>query len=71
MCNSQIQKERSVILSEFENLGFLGRTPFFNVCKSLDVTLNGFELLEFYNGTNISQPLVSRLYAIIECVKNE
>ena len=68
---NQIQKERSIILSEFKKMGFWGKTAFFNVCKSLDVTLNGFELLQFYEGISVKQSLINRLYAIIECVKNE
>jgi hypothetical protein len=71
MCCNKIQKQRNVILHEFKSLGFRGKTPFFNVCKSIDVALNGFELMEFYQGYNVSELLVSKLYAILERLKNE
>jgi hypothetical protein len=69
-CN-KIQSERNVILHEFKSLGFWGKTAFFNVCKSIDVTLNGFELVRFYQGDAVSKAVVSRLYAILERLKNE
>jgi hypothetical protein len=41
------------------------------VCKSIDITLNGFELIDFYQGDEVSKSIVSKLYAIIETLKNE
>lgn len=71
MCYNKIQNERNIILHEFKSLGFWGKTPFFNVCKSIDITLNGFELIDFYQGDEVSKSIVSKLYAIIETLKNE
>lgn len=69
--NIEIQKERNNILLGFRKLGFGGITAFYNVCKSIDVTLNGFQLLEFYRGTAVYPQLVTSLYTILEKLKYE
>lgn len=64
-------QKRAVIIGGFTHLGFTCRTAFYNVCKSLDSTLNGFELINFYNGEVVSETLVNRLEAVLEMLKNE
>jgi hypothetical protein len=66
-----IQLQRNIIITEFKSLGFLGMTSFYNVCKSLDATLNGFELIAFYFGHKVDQKIINRLYEIIESLKYE
>lgn len=63
--------ERNIILQGFRKLGFRGMVPFLNVCKTIDVTLNGLELLEFYNGSKVTESIANRLCAILEMLKYE
>lgn len=59
------------IKRDFLRLGFRGRTAFYNACKSIDVTLNGFQLIEFYEGKKVPNKLISRLESILETLKYE
>lgn len=71
MCLNEIRKERNTILHGFRKMGFMGVVPFYNVCKNVDVTLNGFQLLEFYKGTRLHQDLITPLHTILETVRYE
>lgn len=66
-----LQLQRCVLLNRFYKLGFRGRTAFYNVCKSLDATLNGLEIISFYDFGNTNQSLINRLNAVIDCLENE
>lgn len=71
MSYNEIQKERNAILLNFRKFGFMGVTPFYNVCKSVDVTLNGFRLLEFYRGTAVYPDLIDVLHGVLETLRHE
>ncbi|TVZ55628.1 hypothetical protein OD91_0883 [Lutibacter sp. Hel_I_33_5] len=64
-------KKRYAIQRGFYKLGFRGRTAFFNVCKSIDVTLSDFELLNFYDHGKSSPGLVTRLEEILDTLQYE
>jgi hypothetical protein len=59
------------IQSGFLALGFVKGAAFYNVCKSLDTTLNGFRLLAFWNGQKVSKMMMAKLESILEVLKNE
>ena len=62
---------RCNIITDFKKLGFVGRNAFYNVCKTFDATLNGFQLLVFYDGRMLDKKLIARLEEIVECLKHE
>lgn len=55
----------------FLQLGFKGKSAFYNACKSIDVTLNGFQLVSFYDNCEASETLLSKLESILEMLKHE
>lgn len=63
--------QRYLILTAFAKFGFRGQTSFCNVCTSMDISLSGFDLIEFWCFGNTDPVLMSRLEAIIENLKNE
>lgn len=69
--NEPLQQQRASILGGFHAFGFNSRTVFFNVCMSLDCTLNGFDLVAFYDDKKLEKSLMNRLEAILEMLKNE
>lgn len=71
MLNKPLEQKRNAIITEFFKLGFWGKTAFYNVCKSIDVALNGFELIAFYEGYKVNKPMVEKLEAIIDKLKTE
>ena len=66
-----LNKKRCAIIGGFLQLGFGGIHAFYNVCKSVDVTLNGFKLIAFYKGYLRDEILTSRLEDILETVRYE
>jgi len=67
----KVQNQRNAILNDFNCMGFWGVAAFYNVCKSIDVTLSGFSLIEFYNGSKICEVLANKLETIIEILRYE
>jgi len=59
------------VLQEFKGLGFWGRTAFLNVCRSIDETLDGFDLIIFYEENRADDVLLTRLEMILERLKLE
>lgn len=66
-----LSKKRCAIIRGFLQLGFGGIHAFYNVCKSIDATLNGFKLIKFYEGQIDDEVLVTKLEAILEVLKYE
>ena len=66
-----LYKKRCAILKGFLQLGFGGICSFYNVCKSVDATLNGFKLIQFYKGELEDEVLVTKLESILEAIKYE
>jgi hypothetical protein len=64
-------KRRCAIVTEFLRLGFGGICSFYNVCKSIDATLNGFKLIEFYEDRLVDDVFVTKLESVIEILKYE
>lgn len=67
----KVQNQRKAIINDFNCMGFRGRTAFYNVCKSIDVRLSGFALIEFYSGVKICENLTEKLETIIEILRYE
>jgi len=63
--------QRFLIIAEFAKLGFRGQTSFCKVCTSMDVSLVGLDLIQFWSLGNSNPVLNSRLEAILENLKNE
>ena len=63
--------KRKIILVGFRELGFNSVQAFYNVCKSVDVTLSSFELIEFYKGTRVQEYLFVKLNNVLETIKYE
>jgi hypothetical protein len=68
---SPLNNQRCTIISEFLQLGFGGISAFYNVCKSLDVTLSGLLLIQFYKGQSYDAKFLSKIEAILEILKYE
>ena len=66
-----LNKKRCAIIRGFLQLGFGGIYSFYNVCKSVDATLNGFKLLKFYKGQLEDDVLATKLESILEAIKYE
>lgn len=64
-------QKRAIVLGGFKDLGFSCRTAFYNVCKSLDCTFNDFDLINFYEGRNFDNVLLSKLESVLEMLKHE
>jgi hypothetical protein len=64
-------KKCSVIKSRFKSFGFRGRSSFYNVCKSLDATLNGFEIFEFWELNKATDNFISRVECILNRLEHE
>jgi len=68
---AKLQIKRINILFTFKRLGFRGRTAFYNVCKSIDVTLSSLDIINFYDHEFVSENLVTKMEGFIEKLKNE
>lgn len=71
MRGKELIKKRWQILGEFAQLGFKGRTAFYNVCKSIMPTLNSFMLLEFWFKKPVSTKFCKDLESVLEILKYE
>lgn len=63
--------KRWLVISGFVKLGFKSKGAFFNVCKSVLPTLNGFKLLAFWKGGFLCNDLMEDLINVLEIIKYE
>ncbi len=63
--------KRATLIGGFFRLGFTSRTAFYNVCRSIGCALTCFEILNFYEGKNVSDSVVSKIEDVLEVLKNE
>ena len=66
-----IHLKRLNLIFAFRKLGFKSLQSFYNVCKSIDATINGFRLIEFYKHGNVPVEFVNKLDAILTQLKYE
>lgn len=66
-----LQQRYNTVMRGFLQLGFVGESVFYNICKSVDVTLNGFELIQFYKREKITEEMLVKVGAILEKIKYE
>jgi hypothetical protein len=59
------------VVREFQKLGFWGRSAFLNVCRSIDETLDGFDLIILYDEYIADDVLLTKLEMILERLKFE
>ena len=72
MHNNKAIIERNKIIGAFRKFGFMGVKSFYNVCKSVDVSLNSFDLVEFYfHGNKASIKMITKLQAVVKVLKYE
>ncbi|XRE42243.1 hypothetical protein ACIVBQ_000447 [Tenacibaculum discolor] len=68
---NNVNIKRWCVLKQFKGLGFSGFASFYNVCISIQPTLNRFDVLLFWEGINVSNSVCDRIAAVIEVLKNE
>lgn len=68
---NNINQKRWRVLKQFRGLGFNSFGAFYNVCVSIQPTLNRFDILFFWEGINITNSLCDRITTIIEVLKSE
>ena len=59
------------VLEGFRDLGFKSLRAFYNVCKSVDVTFNGYELIEFFKLGRASFSFLVGLEAVLYRLRYE
>lgn len=64
-------KKRCSVIREFLQLGFGGIQSFYNCCKTIDTTLNGFAILQFYTGDKVTEKMVADVENVLNVLKNE
>lgn len=67
----QLEIKRCYIILCFRRFGFRGRTAFYNVCKSIDTTLNGLDIVQFYDFDFVSENMVIKMEAVLQKLKTE
>lgn len=67
--NPNLKRRR--VLWLFLGMGFSGFTAFFNVCISIQPTLNRFDVLLFWEGINVSNSVCDRIESVMEVLKQE
>lgn len=71
MKNRLLTIRRWKLINAFAEMGFRGFRAFCNVCKSLDVELDGFDLFEFWSGKPVSSGFCGRIENVIYQLKTE
>lgn len=66
-----LDTKRNAIKGAFAKFGFRGIIAFYNVCKSIDVTLNGFELIAFWRLNKGDEKLLLSLENVLTILENE
>lgn len=69
--NKPLKLQRAKIVGGFFKLGFINKTAFKRVCLTLDSTLNGLDVANFYDGKTVTQKLINRLEAVLEMLRYE
>lgn len=61
----------SSLKNRFKSLGFMGMTAFYNVCKSLDTTLNGFDIIRFWKFNQADENFLNKVEIVLNKLKYE
>lgn len=71
MKNNLLIIQRRDLLTAFAEMGFRGFRAFCNVCKSINSSLDGFELFLFWGGNPVSNSFCNNVSDVIQVLKKE